>query len=89
MDELAGSVRATLYPNPNNGRFVLELNSARASTVDIQVVNALNSLVYEDQGIEVKGKLLKNINLNLQSGVYFLIINTGEEKAMQKLIITK
>ena len=89
INDQPGTVKASVYPNPNNGNFKLELNAPRKSTVDIQIVNTLSSLVYEETGIQVNGKLLKSFYLNLNSGIYFLVIRTGSEKTIQKLFITR
>jgi len=89
IDQKSGSVNASVYPNPSNGQFVLELNAPKKSTVDIQIVNTLSSLVYEETGVQVNGKLIRNFNVNLNSGIYFLVIRSGSEKTMQKLFITR
>jgi len=89
IEEPATSLSATIYPNPNNGRFVIELNAPEKTTVDIQIVNTLGSQVYEETGIQVNGQLQKTFNVNLKQGVYFLVIRSGGEKSMQKLFITQ
>ncbi|TSA24693.1 MAG: T9SS C-terminal target domain-containing protein [Bacteroidetes bacterium] len=89
VNDQPGTINASVYPNPSNGNFMLELNAPRKSTVDIQVVNTLGTSVYEEKGIQVNGKLLKNFNLNLNNGIYFVVIRTGSEKTIQKLLITR
>ncbi|MFH1298121.1 MAG: T9SS type A sorting domain-containing protein [Bacteroidota bacterium] len=89
INDRPGFIQASVYPNPNNGNFRVELNAPRKSNIDIQVVNTLGSLVYEENGIQVNGKLLKNFNLNLSNGIYFVVIRTGSEKTIQKLFITR
>jgi len=89
IDQQSGTVSASVYPNPSNGQFILELNAPERSTVDIQIVNTLSSLVYEEAGVQVNGKLIRNFNVNLNSGIYFLVIRSGSEKTIQKLFITR
>ncbi|MBE0648456.1 MAG: T9SS type A sorting domain-containing protein [Bacteroidales bacterium] len=84
-----GNVSASIYPNPNNGSFKLELKVLKNSRADIQIFNNLGSVVYEENGVQINGELLKNFNLNLGSGIYFLVVRSGSEKTMQKLFITQ
>ncbi|MFC2102160.1 T9SS type A sorting domain-containing protein [Bacteroidota bacterium] len=83
------AVSASVYPNPNNGTFKLELNTLKTTRVDLQIVNNLGSVVYRENGVQVNGELLKNFNLNLDNGAYFLVIRSGSEKTIQKLFITR
>ncbi len=83
------TVSASIYPNPSNGHFILELNTTQQTNINLQIVNSLGSLVYEETGIQVNRKLMKEFNLNLSDGVYFIVIHTGSEKSLQKLLITR
>lgn len=89
IDQQPGTVSLSIYPNPTSGDFMVELNAPRVSTVDLQIVNTLGSVVFEESGLQVNGKFIRNFNISLNSGVYFLVIRSGSEKTMQKLLITK
>lgn len=89
IDGQAQKVSASVYPNPANGRFVLELNASRKSDVSLQIVNTLGSTVYEETGLQVNGKLVKNFNLDLNNGIYFVVVRSGSEKTIQKLFINR
>lgn len=89
INQQTGMVGVSIYPNPNSGNFMVELNAARISTVDIQIMNSFGSLVFEETGLQINGKFMKNFNMNLKSGIYFLVIRSGSEKTMQKLLITR
>jgi PKD repeat protein len=84
-----GNLSASVYPNPTNGNFKLELNTLKNSRADIQIVNNLGSVVYKENGVQINGELLRNFNLNLGNGIYFLIIRSGSEKTIQKLVVTQ
>ncbi len=88
IDEKTASFDVSVFPNPNSGEFILELNTERSTQLDIQVINTLNAIVYEKNGIAVNGKIQKHINLDLRSGIYFLTVRNGKEKIVQKLFIT-
>src|SRR5690606_31513330 len=59
-DELSG---LTLYPNPNNGRFVLQGKIDGNQDVHIEIINALAQVVYKDNIEPVAGTLKANINI--------------------------
>lgn len=77
----------SIIPNPNNGKFELELNSSASVTADLKILNTLGSTVYEESGININGKVTKSINLSLNSGLYFLVLQDGDKKVVQKLFI--
>lgn len=80
-------VHVMVYPNPNNGEFVLELTSPTALSATLKIVTTINTTVYEETGINVQGKMVKNMNLNLPNGMYFVILQHGDQKTMQKFFI--
>jgi PKD repeat protein len=82
-------VKANIFPNPSNGSFTLELNAGKATTADLSITNSLGSVVYQENNLTINNKVVKNLNLNLASGVYFLNLQTPEGKVTQKLVISK
>jgi PKD repeat protein len=88
--ELSQKINAKVYPNPNNGLFTLEVNSAEQDQLDLQIFNSLGELVYQEQ-MNVSGTLHKQINLNyLSNGVYFIRLQSSNQMIMmQRLIIQK
>lgn len=85
--DLNKDLRATVYPNPSNGKFTIELTSGKSTIADIRIVNILGNTAYSEKGITVNGTLAKNLNLNLASGIYYLVIQTPEGKNIQKITI--
>jgi PKD repeat protein len=77
----------TIYPNPNRGNFTLEMNSLVPQNVNIVITNSLGVKVYSENDITFSGKLLKSINLNVPSGVYFLsVLNSGKNNVQKFLV---
>ena len=77
----------TLYPNPNHGSFTLEMNSLVPQNINIVITNSLGVKVYSENEITFSGKLLKSINLNVPSGVYFLsVLNSGKNNVQKFLV---
>ncbi|NQV01144.1 MAG: T9SS type A sorting domain-containing protein [Bacteroidia bacterium] len=75
------------YPNPSNGHFRVEIFMNEPALVDLEVVNTMNSIVYQERGISVNEQIIRNLDLDLASGVYFLVIRDGNRKQIRKLVI--
>jgi sugar lactone lactonase YvrE len=70
--------KMVLYPNPNEGTFEINLNE----TINIEIYNSLGSLVY------AKKNVLKQIETNLLSGIYYVkISNTNNNINYLRMII--
>jgi predicted dienelactone hydrolase len=80
LDEESGDLFFSLYPNPSNGSFVIE----SSSTYNIQIFDALGSIVHESKIISGKN----NIDILLNTGVYFWKASADKsEMQTGKLII--
>lgn len=87
IGEPAKNLSASVYPNPNNGRFTLVLNGT--GTSDLRIINLLGTTIYEEKGVEINGKVTRTMNLNLASGLYYLVLQNTEGKTIQKFSVTK
>lgn len=79
-DALTGNSSAqayTLYPNPNNGSFVVKQNIAEDKVVNLKVYNAIGAIVYESKGSFVQGQL-KVVMGQQTAGIYLVCI--GDDK---------
>lgn len=76
-----------VYPTPNNGRFILDLNLSKGMAVDMQIVNILGKTIYTKQNINSKTQ----INLSsVENGTYIIILKDGDKVVGKKqIIITK
>jgi len=75
------------YPNPSKGAFKVEIYMNEPATVDLEVINSMNSVVYAEKGISVNKQVVRNLELDLASGVYFLVVRDGVRKQVRKLVI--
>ena len=79
----------TVYPNPNSGKFTLELLGAEQGDLTVTVFNVLGTVVYQEQ-ISVFNKLTKTVDLSpLPGGVYHLRVNGSKGSAIQRIILEK
>lgn len=71
----------SLFPNPSNGSFEVRTSN---TLVKVSVFNSIGELVYQthEQTIDLS-------DLNLNPGVYFVEINSAQEKVIKKLIYQK
>ncbi|NLO49845.1 MAG: T9SS type A sorting domain-containing protein [Bacteroidales bacterium] len=82
------SVQATIYPNPGEGVFTLELTGN--DVVQLQVISAIGEVIYKKSDVNVDGHLTTDINLNgFAEGVYFLKIDGNTLHEFQKIVITR
>ncbi|MFZ4521744.1 MAG: C25 family cysteine peptidase [Bacteroidales bacterium] len=63
----------SIYPNPNDGKFSLDITSGIVSKVSLTIVNTLGVVVFAENDVKFNGNLHKTINLShLAKGVYQL-----------------
>ena len=76
-----------IYPNPNDGRFVIALSNPLNEAYMLEVRNALGQVVYTEQ-LTTNSGLIKSIDLSsLDKGIYFLAVRGGERDLVQKIIL--
>ncbi len=82
------STQATIYPNPGEGHFTLELTGN--DLVKLQVINAIGEVVYNVSDVKVDGHLTTDINLSgFTEGVYYLKIEGNTMHDFQKIVIVR
>jgi len=78
----------SLYPNPNNGIFAVELNSEVSDNVNIKILNTLGSVIYVNENIEVSGYYKTIIDLSeFNKGMYFLVLENYRGSTVNRIII--
>ena len=93
VDECTGIIETTgieiaLYPNPNQGKFVLTLNSKFSKFADIKIINAIGKIVYEENNIIINGIYSSNINLEeFSNGIYYLSVKSDNYVDYKKIIL--
>lgn len=84
----------SVYPNPSNGNFSLQLQLDQALDFKIEVYDVLGKLLYTESQLAGLGLYKKDLNLaSLESGVYFIRISgskaNGQVLATQPITITR
>ena len=73
----------SLYPNPNNGQFYLNLSSLKEASA-ISIIDVLGRLVYTDKNV-APGTV--EINQNFASGMYVVTVSSGTSEINLKMIV--
>lgn len=86
LNEVASNGNVKVYPNPNNGSFLID---ALNNTIEeVEIFNSIGALVWRYTSKEQIQTTL-NINLNEPSGVYVINIKTQQGIARHRLLLTK
>lgn len=72
-----------LYPNPNNGKFILKGNVQADGEFKIEIINTVGQVVYKGDAIARNNLLHEEINLdNFSNGIYLLKLNSGSQTSI-------
>ncbi|MDD4602894.1 MAG: C25 family cysteine peptidase [Bacteroidales bacterium] len=79
-----------IFPNPNSGKFKLDITSNSLSKINIFIYNVLGSVVYNENDVRLSSKLLKTIDISaLPNGIYHLKIEGEDTSVVKRIIIEK
>ncbi len=80
--------KISIYPNPNNGIFTVELSEIPEDNVTIKVLNSLSSVVYERSNMDINGTSKTDFDLShLNKGMYFLVFENYQGNTVKRIII--
>ncbi|HYX08712.1 MAG TPA: T9SS type A sorting domain-containing protein [Bacteroidales bacterium] len=78
----------SLYPNPGNGLFTLQVSGEHAKKLNIEVFDVTGKMVYQNQSLNATGNISVDLQ-NLQNGIYFMNIRTSKRQSVIRVIIHK
>ena len=85
-----GTLQMQVYPNPNNGNFMVKFNLRDKGEVKLTISDASGKLIENtvlknlQAGENTYSKRIKNL---INGGIYYITIETTYEKATQKIIV--
>ena len=84
-------IKASVYPNPNNGNFMVNINTGIVSNAKatIQVIDMLGKVVANVNAENNNGVINTNINSNLNNGVYTVKYTVGNISNSIKMVVQK
>ncbi|HTA61363.1 MAG TPA: PKD domain-containing protein [Bacteroidia bacterium] len=83
IERVNSNVDISIYPNPNNGNFVIETTSTEKQT--IQIIDVTGKLVLQQI---INGKAIIDAS-SLDNGIYLVQINTSEGLLTRKIIVQR
>ncbi|MBK6730306.1 MAG: T9SS type A sorting domain-containing protein [Bacteroidetes bacterium] len=77
----------SVYPNPNNGNFNIQLNGYENGKAQIQIMNAVGQVMY-DATISIDANAsVHDVSLNLAAGTYIVKVINGSEIVTNTIIV--
>jgi len=79
-----------IYPNPNQGDFVVDLGERPESISKVEIFNTAGQMVYEKSVVNSGSSQLSLTMPNVEAGVYFVkVINSQTSPSWRSMVITK
>jgi hypothetical protein len=89
-DQSTGTLKMNIYPNPNNGEFMITFNLTQLTETKITIFNSNGRKIEEKKLTDLiigENSYQRRIKKLDHGGIYFVTIETSYEKATQKVII--
>ena len=89
LNDVDGDLFAiTIYPNPSQGKFVIESNNTAVQQVEMRIMDSQGKLISSKKLNNSMGRFKEMVNLSTEAkGVYFIkLSNNGLEKVFKVLI---
>lgn len=77
--------KSSLYPNPTTGHFTLVLEQLNVDQIEVEIVDVLGQVVYKKQEAITQTTFVKNYDIDLESGQYYIRVIHGEHSLVEKL----
>jgi len=86
-DEFSLEDSFTIFPNPNIGKFTVNLSKTQSSDVQLEVNDIRGRKIF-NTSYEVNGTMNETVNLgSIQSGIYLVTVIDGTNKSTKKIVI--
>ena len=90
LDENELGAALSVYPNPNNGEFTVNLKLENVSNVSAVLVDARGQEIWNSNFGSVNGTATETINVSANAaGVYFLKVTADDRSSVRKVVIKK
>ncbi len=86
---VAESVTIAVTPNPNNGEFEIEVQSANDQDIHLKMINYMGVEVLNQQYMPAHGFTYHLDRKDLASGIYIIKIEQGDQTFTQKVLLAR
>jgi len=77
-----------IYPNPNNGNFIIEINGPVDDQVYIDLISVSGNIIFSKEFNNVQSPIFTDINLDdAYRGIYLVRITTNNSVITRKIMI--
>jgi len=76
-----------LTPNPNSGQFEIYVNLAEMSMIGLRIFDIQGEFVYEQTALEMADEYTVPMNINMASGIYFVVLETATETQIKRMVV--
>ncbi|MEZ5022623.1 MAG: T9SS type A sorting domain-containing protein [Chitinophagales bacterium] len=83
------SINWSIYPNPNEGNFIIDIKSLERAELDLHIIDVLGREVFT---ISSEGSVLEwkeAIKIDVPAGMYHIVLETDNGLAAKKIIVYK
>jgi hypothetical protein len=88
IPENAYDLGVNVFPNPTKGLFTLELNPEQEDVISIRILNAIGSVVYLQENVQLNGAYRTEINLDqFGDGLYYLFMDSRKVHVVKKIVV--
>ena len=88
IDEKNIYLYINIYPNPNSGEFVIEMEISQSEDLKLKLFNLIGQVIYEETLNKFSGVYKKRINLSTKAkGVYTLKLISAQDIISKKIVI--
>ena len=89
VEELLGLELLNIYPNPNDGHFVIEIEASPAKILNLDVTNILGQKISQKQLNFLDGKEDILMKLEANPGVYFITIRILDTYLIRRIVVAE
>jgi Pregnancy-associated plasma protein-A/Secretion system C-terminal sorting domain len=88
LEKIQGNLDVSVYPNPSNGNISIDiLNLTDATNADIKILDITGKVVYSKSQDVTIGLNSTQLQLSVSNGLYQVVVRTGNEVSIKKLVI--
>lgn len=75
------------YPNPSTGEFTVDIKLQEKAAISLRLYSLISRTALDDRQLDGSNTYSLNYKLNLESGVYFILLETAKGNEIRKIII--
>jgi len=87
--EFEGVSRFDIYPNPTEGKAVLDIELNETGTVELQILNVLGEVIHSESISQISKVRYETDLSHLTNGVYFIQLQSESVNANKRIVVTK